>query len=148
MQIIYQMRERLEPLALGLSVERLDHDQQRQMSVIQDEIEETGDDIIRFLDLDRRFHLLSYTGCPSAELLGSVTRLWNSTQHYRRALMLMGGRERLWLVNAEHRLLIDAIARRDVPDCERYLTGHIRRTRIELEKHPELFARSERAAGS
>jgi DNA-binding GntR family transcriptional regulator len=62
--------------------------------------------------------------------------------------MLMGGRERLWLVNAEHRLLIDAIARRDVPDCERYLTGHIRRTRIELEKHPELFARSEQAAGS
>ncbi|CND52582.1 GntR family transcriptional regulator [Mycobacterium tuberculosis] len=147
MQVIYQMRERLEPLALALSVDRLDPGQRHQLAAIQDEIEETGDDIIRFLDLDRRFHLLSYDGCPSAELLGSVTRLWNSTQHYRRALMLIGGSERHWLVNAEHRLIIDAIARRDVPDCERFLAGHLRRTRIELEKHPELFAPAERAPG-
>jgi DNA-binding GntR family transcriptional regulator len=36
------------------------------------------------------------------------------------------------VVNAEHGLILDAIHRRDAVDGERYLSGHIRRTRIEL----------------
>jgi DNA-binding GntR family transcriptional regulator len=55
--------------------------------------------------------------------------------------MLIGGAERRWFVNAEHRLLLDAITRRDSVDCERYLAGHIRRTRIQLAQHPEIFQR-------
>jgi DNA-binding GntR family transcriptional regulator len=43
------------------------------------------------------------------------------------------------VINAEHRLLLDSIERRDVTDAERYLSGHIRRTRIELARHPEIF---------
>jgi DNA-binding GntR family transcriptional regulator len=44
------------------------------------------------------------------------------------------------VVNSEHRLLLDAIRRKDAVDGERYLSGHIRRTRIELAQHPEVFA--------
>ncbi|MET8664279.1 FCD domain-containing protein [Streptomyces tendae] len=44
------------------------------------------------------------------------------------------------VVNAEHRLILDAVRRRDAEDGERYLTGHIRRTRVALTAHPELFA--------
>ena len=51
----------------------------------------------------------------------------------------MTGPGRMWVVNAEHRLLLDALQRRDAVDAERYLGGHIRRTRIELERHPEVF---------
>ena len=69
-----------------------------------------------------------------------VTRLWNSTQHYRRAFVGLSGPDRRWVVNAEHRLLLDAIARRDAVDAERCLSGHIRRTRVELAQHPEIFA--------
>jgi DNA-binding GntR family transcriptional regulator len=54
--------------------------------------------------------------------------------------MLLSGPERRWVVNSEHRLLLDAIRRRDVVDGERYLSGHIRRTRTELARHPEVFA--------
>jgi DNA-binding GntR family transcriptional regulator len=43
------------------------------------------------------------------------------------------------VVNAEHRLILDAVERRDAVDAERYLSGHIRRTRIELSRHPEAF---------
>ena len=68
-----------------------------------------------------------------------VTRLWNSTQHYRRAFVALSGPDRMWVVNAEHRLLLDAIERRDAVDAERFLAGHIRRTRIELGRHPEVF---------
>jgi DNA-binding GntR family transcriptional regulator len=37
--------------------------------------------------------------------------------------------------------VLDAIQRRDAVDADRYLSGHIRRTRIELSHHPEVFTR-------
>jgi DNA-binding GntR family transcriptional regulator len=45
----------------------------------------------------------------------------------------------MWVVNSEHRLLLDAVVRRDATDAERFLEGHIRRTRIELGRHPSVF---------
>ncbi len=36
-------------------------------------------------------------------------------------------------------LIAHAIERRDVDDAERILYGHIRRTRLELARHPSLF---------
>ncbi len=69
-----------------------------------------------------------------------MTQLWNATQHYRRAFMQVSGAGRRWIVNAEHNLLLDALQRRDGIDGERYLVGHIRRTRQELAHHPEVFA--------
>jgi len=140
LDIVYEMRERIETLALRLSLPYLTAQQESELYRIQDEIE-ANDDVGTFLELDRRFHLGTYAGCPSGELLTTVTRLWNSTQHFRRAFMLIGGAERRWFVNAEHRLLLDAITRRDSVDCERYLAGHIRRTRIQLAQHPEIFQR-------
>ena len=45
----------------------------------------------------------------------------------------------MWVVNSEHQLILDAVVRRDAVDAERYSAGHIRRTRIELSHHPEVF---------
>ena len=66
--------------------------------------------------------------------------MWNATQHYRRAYMTLAGSEREQIVNAEHRLLMEAMERRDTEDAELYLLGHIRRTRKELVRHPEIFS--------
>jgi DNA-binding GntR family transcriptional regulator len=137
--VIYRMREKLEPLALAESVPLLDEGELALLDDVQRRIEE-NDEIEKFLDLDREFHLLTYSACPIDPLNSMVTRLWNSTQHYRRAFVALGGRDRMWVVNAEHRLILDAIARRDVTDAERFVEGHIRRTRIELGHHPEVFA--------
>ncbi len=139
--VIYQMRERLEPLALTQSIPHLTHEDILRLGDLQNLIE-TNDDVGRFVDLDRQFHLLSYTGCQTEQLSSMVTRLWNSTQHYRRAFVSLGGPGRMWVVNAEHRLLLDAIERRDTADGERYLSGHIRRTRVALDRHPEVFYRA------
>ena len=141
--VIYRMRERLEPLALVESLRSLDQDAVERLDDVQRRIEDTlADDtgLEKFLDLDREFHMLTYSGCAIEPLNANITRLWNSTQHHRRAYVALGGRNRRWVVNAEHRLIIDAIARRDESDAERYLEGHIRRTRIELGQHPEVFA--------
>ena len=137
----YRMRERLEPLTLTESLPHLTEAQIDAMEQIQEEIE-ADDDVGRFLVLDRDFHMTSYAACPSEQLLSATVRLWNSTQHYRRAFMLLAGNDRAAIVNAEHRLLLDAIRRRDAEDAERFLEGHIRRTRVALQAHPELFTRA------
>jgi DNA-binding GntR family transcriptional regulator len=138
MDVIYQMRERLEPLALLESLPHLQEGELARLEEVQRRIE-ANEDVDEFLALDREFHLLTYSGCMIDQVTSMVTRLWNSTQHYRRAFVSLSGPGRWWVINAEHRLLLDAIERRDGVDAERHLTGHIRRTRIELDKHPEIF---------
>lgn len=137
-EVIYQMRERLEPLALAESLPRLTAADDDRLGRLQQQIED-NDDLEKFLGLDREFHMLTYRGCLVEPLNSVVARLWNSTQHYRRSYVTLGGQDRMWLVNAEHRLILDAVLRRDATDGERYLQGHIRRTRIELSHHPEVF---------
>ncbi|GAA1296737.1 GntR family transcriptional regulator [Planotetraspora silvatica] len=138
LSVIYQIRERLEPLALTESIPNLTQHDLRELDRLQQRIEaDTGID--EFLALDREFHLMTYTGCQVDQLSMMVVRLWNSTQHYRRAFMKVSGSGRRWVINAEHRLLLDAMERRDSVDAERHLAGHIRRTRTELSRHPEVF---------
>jgi DNA-binding GntR family transcriptional regulator len=137
--VIYQMRERLEPLALAESLPRLTAGVLARLEEIQVQIE-ANTDVGEFLALDREFHLLTYEGCRIDPLSAMVVRLWNSTQHYRRAFMHLTGPDRRWVVNAEHRLLLDAVQRRDTVDAERHLSGHIRRTRIELSRHPDVIS--------
>ena len=137
--VMYRMRERLEPLALAESQPNLADVDVERLAAVQARIESEGTDVVRFLELDREFHLGTYSGCRIEQLTGMVVRLWNSTQHYRRAFMHLTGPGRLWVVNAEHRLLLDAVERRDEVDAGRFLAGHIRRTRIELSHHPEAF---------
>jgi DNA-binding GntR family transcriptional regulator len=138
--VMYRMREQLEPLAIGESIPNLDDADLRRLAELQERIEELPPDGVgRFLELDREFHLLTYGGCRIEQLTGTVVRLWNVTQHYRRAFMRISGAGRMWVVNAEHRLLLDAVQRRDEVDAGRFVAGHIRRTRIELSHHPEVF---------
>jgi DNA-binding GntR family transcriptional regulator len=139
--LLYMMRERLEPLALIESLPRLDSADLAELRRLQDRIA-ADTELTEFLVLDREFHMLTYSQCDSENLLGMVRRFWNSTAHYRRVFMQVSGPRRRWVVNAEHDLIIDSIQRRDPEDAERYLAGHIRRTRIELLRHPEIFTAS------
>jgi DNA-binding GntR family transcriptional regulator len=137
------MREQLEQVAIAESIPHLGPDEVRALTAIQEQIEalpgEEDAAVAAFLQLDREFHLRSYSGSGIEQLTSTVTRLWNSTAHYRRAFVTLSGPGRRWVINAEHRLLLDAVARKDVVDAERFLAGHIRRTRIELSRHPEIF---------
>ncbi len=140
--IVYRMREALEPLALAESIPLLDPVVIARLFELQRQIEENAEsqaDVTRFLELDREFHLGSYTACTVEPLASTVVRLWNTTQPYRRAFVVLSGPRRMWAINAEHRLILDAIERRDVEDAGNTLRGHIRRTRVELAAHPEIF---------
>lgn len=139
LNLSYQIRERVEPLLLLDSIPRLSEADIAELYEIQDAIE-ASKDIEEFLVLDRRLHWTSYRGHQTALLATLVERLWDTTQHYRREFMRISGGPRSWVTNSEHRLLIEAIERRDGSAAEDVLGLHIRRTRVELGKHPGLFA--------
>jgi DNA-binding GntR family transcriptional regulator len=111
-------------------------------------MEAAGTDVDAFLRADREFHLSSYAGAPSGETWQIIHRMWNTTQHYRREFTQRAARAGggavagggLGVTHLEHRLLLDCVRRQDADDAERVLVTHIRRTRLELEKHPEIFA--------
>lgn len=135
--IAYEIRERLEPLVLAESLPRLGPGQVRRLEEIQEAIE-ANSDVEEFLRLDREFHWTTYEGNEVAELRRIVGRYWDITQQYRRVFARLN-RARGWLVDAEHRLLIQAIADGDLESAQHVLVGHIRRTRLELLRHPEVF---------
>lgn len=154
---VYLIRERLEPLLLRASIERLGDaavgrlaDLAAQMEAVTAGDQDGGAGVDAFLRADREFHLASYAAAEPGETWAIVHRLWNATQHYRREFTRLaaaagggpagapagGG---LTVTHLEHRLLLDSIRRRDGDDAERILVTHIRRTRLELERHPEIF---------
>jgi DNA-binding GntR family transcriptional regulator len=140
---MYMIRERLEPLLLRRSMPRLDAAAVDRLGRLADDME-TRAGVEAFMRADREFHLSSYAGAASGQTWQIIHRLWNTTQHYRREFtrraVSSSGDSGLGVTHLEHRLLLDAIRRQDPDDAERVLVTHIRRTRLELEKHPEIFA--------
>jgi DNA-binding GntR family transcriptional regulator len=135
----YQMRERLEPLLLRYSLPHLTPRDIEKLSALTEEMKHT-DDMEAFMRLDRDFHWVTYSGATAHTLSDIIERLWNTTQPYRRVylrIVRIGGID---VTHLEHELLVDAIRRKDSEDAERILNGHIRRTRIELDRHPEVFS--------
>ena len=136
----YLIRERLEPLLLRTSLPRLDDAMVDRLARLADDMAAPGAGLDGFMRADREFHLSSYAGAASGEMWQIIGRMWNTTQHYRREFTRLALKSGLSVTHLEHRLLLDCIRRRDADDAERVLVTHIRRTRLELEKHPEIFA--------
>jgi DNA-binding GntR family transcriptional regulator len=137
---LYQIRERLEPLLLRASLPGLDRAVVTRLGELAAEMEQSGGNTDAFLLADREFHLASYAAAAPGETAEIIGKMWNSTQHYRREFTKLAARgEGLGPTHLEHRLLLDCISRNDPDDAERVLVMHIRRTRLELSRHPEIF---------
>ncbi|WP_136707230.1 GntR family transcriptional regulator [Agromyces sp. H66] len=136
---VYQARERLEPLLLRYSAPHLTPEDLQQLDALARRMAET-DDVAEFLRLDREFHMLSYSRADTLMLGDLVRRFWNTTQPYRRAYTLLIDAHRTRIVHDEHHLLVTALREGDLESAEQTITGHIRRTRRMLAKHPEIFS--------
>jgi DNA-binding GntR family transcriptional regulator len=134
----YQIRERLEPLLLRNSMQSLSDETVDTLAGLAVEMQ-NNTDVDKFMRLDREFHLTSYSGASMQSLADIIHRLWNTTQHYRRVYSTLVGIDGRGPNHLEHTLLVDSIRRRDADDAERLLVTHIRRTRLELDKHPDVF---------
>ncbi|TQR88414.1 GntR family transcriptional regulator [Mycobacterium hodleri] len=135
---LYQVRERIEPLLLRYSMPQLRDDQIDRLTELVGEMERARD-VEEFLELDRAFHLGSYAGARTSFLGPTVERLWNTTQHYRRAFTRLLDLDGNRILHDEHHMLVTAIRERDCEEAERVLLGHIRRTRLQLARHSEVF---------
>lgn len=135
---IYKIREHVEPLAIAESCANLSNNVLNELSSIASRIETTADSD-EFLRLDREFHLLSYSAARMPQLMQMIHKYWNTTQHYRRAFTSTADRNAMTAVFHEHALIVDALQRRDGEHAARILQFHIRRTRLKLEEHKEIF---------
>jgi len=135
---IYQTRERIEPLLLRFALPTITETQLNRLDELVDEMAQNTD-IEKFLEFDREFHLSAYSSVETAVLGDLVNRLWNTTQHYRRAFTLLLDEHSTRILHDEHRMLSEAIRAKDSDHAERILEGHIRRTRHGLARHPEVF---------
>ena len=134
----YLIREKLEPLLGRQSAEQMQPNTIAELQKLVEQME-SCDDVPTFLRLDREFHLLAYSHGPDGMIKDLVERLWNTTQHYRRAFVKLSGIERGSVTHLEHRLILDAIVRGDLDELEIMLAAHMRRTRKSLVAHPEIF---------
>lgn len=138
---IYKIRELIEPLALSESVKGMSDSTIEHLSNLVKKIE-NADEVEGFLRFDRQFHLLSFHEAGMPTLYSMIERFWNTTQHYRRAYSHIIGNSGQWIVHNEHRLIMEAIRRRDHDDAAQLLRLHIRRTRLQLEKHERILQSS------
>lgn len=136
---IYRLRELLEPYAIAASAPLLTDVNLALIAQLVERMEQAADpdDLRPWLALDRDFHFATFAAAPMPRLLGLVEGFWNTTQQYRRVYTRLP--QRLEIAHTEHRLLLEALERRDPEDASRLLTTHIRRTRLTLEDHMELF---------
>lgn len=137
---IYQLRELLEPFAISLSVPHLDESVYDRLRAYADRMENIANvnNPAAWIELDRQFHLTSYSAAGLPRLMQLIVSLWDGTQQYRRAYVRLP--ERLAVAHREHAALVEAIVRRDAAEAERLSLDHIRRTRLELDRHAELFS--------
>jgi DNA-binding GntR family transcriptional regulator len=139
---IYHVRGRLEPLAIAFSSPRLSDLQLRDLRLQVEEMEvvtkdPTPQNLLQFNLIDLRFHLASYAAARMPRLLRMIDGLIKSAQPYRVAFSLHV--PRMDVQYADHRLLLDALERRDPESAASILEVHIRRTRLGLASHPEIF---------
>lgn len=137
-QEMYRMRERLEPLLLRMNVPLLSGDDADGLELLAQAME-SSTDVERFLRLDREFHLSGLKAVETSVLGPTVLNLWNRTQHYRRAATRLFYLEEDRSVHHDHHLLVNAVRLGDAEEAEQVLARHIRRSRLELSRHPEVF---------
>jgi DNA-binding GntR family transcriptional regulator len=135
---MYRMRERIEPLLLRYSIPELSPETIEKILGLTHAME-VAQDADAFLQLDREFHFLTYSGASTIVLGGTVERLWNTTHVYRRAFTFLLDAPSMAIAHDEHRMLARALQAGDEDQAELVLACHIRRTRQQLARHPDVF---------
>jgi DNA-binding GntR family transcriptional regulator len=143
---VYKIREVVEPLAILESVPHLTDADIDSLDATVHELE-TVTSLEDYIQLDREFHLRTYSGAPMRQLLAMVERFWNSTQHFRRKFVNETfAKDGLPFSDPQHLLLVQAIRARDAEAAQVVVRLHIRRTRLAIEGGAGASTRSRRGA--
>jgi DNA-binding GntR family transcriptional regulator len=127
---VYKIREVVEPLAIFESVPNMTEADVHSLDETVRELErvKTLED---YIQLDREFHLRTYSRAPMPQLLVMIERFWNSTQHFRREFVKETfAKDGLPFSDPQHLLLMDVIRGGDAEGARSMVHLHIRRTRL------------------
>ena len=154
LEVSYEIRERIEPLLLADSVPNLTDQDLADLCDVIDRNERNAD-VDQAIALGREFHWITYRRHSCPLLAQIVERVWDTTQSYRRAYMRLalvsggnGGESGGRTHDIEHRLLYDAIAKREVETAQAALVLHIRRMRTSVLRLGSSLERSGRRSGA
>ena len=136
---IYKIRQRIEPLALQESIAHLSNAQIENVISLAESLAAPDSIGAVWLERDRLFHLGTYAGITSPRLLNLITNYWNSTQHYRRAVVSIFTEFDHQIAFCEHTLLVDAVKTQNADVGEDILRIHIARAGRRLSNNSELF---------
>lgn len=139
---LYKIRESLEPMLVGESVPHLTKADLDRLTSLAEQMEGGVADRELWLELDRSFHLLSYSGAMRLPRAQEIVRdLWNRSHHYRRLQVRSLDRGRFEAVHLEHRLIVYALEHERTKEAGAITRSHIRRTRHDL-LHRKLLRQS------
>ncbi len=121
---IHAIRERLEPLAIELAIERITDDELARAERMMKQLDEIEDDLGTWLDLNRQFHFIFYRAAHSPRLLTFLEQLQNGTAMY---VGQAARNQRGVIENAseEHRRFFEAFQRHDAEEAIRIALNHI-----------------------
>lgn len=139
LEISYEIRERIEPLLLAESIPNLTDQDIADLRAVMERNEHVTD-VDQAIALGREFHWISYRRHNTPLLAQIVERVWDTTQSYRRAYLKLVFSAGSRVHDTEHRLLFDAISRREVETAQAALILHIRRARTGLVRYGHLLA--------
>jgi DNA-binding GntR family transcriptional regulator len=138
---VYKIREAVEPLAIFESVPSLTDADIDSLDATVRELE-CVTTLEGYIQLDREFHLRTYSRARMPQLLAMVERFWNSTQHFRRQFVKEAfAKDGLPFSDPQHLLLMDAIRGRDAEAAQVLVRLHIRRTRLSIQAMEGTAAR-------
>jgi DNA-binding GntR family transcriptional regulator len=145
---VYRIREVVEPLAIFESVPYLTGADISALDAMINELERVTT-LEKYLQLDRQFHLRTYSRANMPRLQAMVERFWNSTQHFRREFVKETfAKDGLPFSDPQHLLLMDMIRTRDAEGARNMVYLHIRRTRILIEARDPGARSPARGAGA
>lgn len=135
----YIVREALEPVLTEHAARLIEPKRLAEMYAINERSELCAerDDHNGYLDADRELHRAIFEAAQLPRVYAAVTGMFNTAERYRRAYSLLPHKLEISVI--EHRMILDAIERGAAEDAGGLHRIHVRRTRLTLSAHPEMF---------
>ncbi len=122
---VFEIRKSLEALAAGLAAARATSEDIEAMerNILEEAKHWESSDLLKTIEIDTEFHGLIYAASKNVRLQTIITDLRDHVQRFRTTTLAVPGRMKFAL--DEHRLIIDAIGKKDVQLARKRAAEHI-----------------------
>jgi GntR family transcriptional regulator, rspAB operon transcriptional repressor len=132
---IFLVRETLEPVLVAEAVRKIDEPQLDFARALNEKAEQFANEgrVDDYVSFDPEFHDAIFVAAEMPRVHAIVKGHRNAAARYRHAYSHLA---RISISVAEHRMILEAVARRQAEDAAELHRIHIRRTRITIAEHP------------